>query len=221
MRDNELFSNGVMYHVYNRGVDKRDTFTDDRERTRFVKSIVAFNDVGRKATRSLSAIDDPPISDNPYVHVVAYSLMPNHYHLLLVQIASGGISEFMRRLGTGYTQFFNKRHERSGSLFETAYKIKRVTTTTYARHLSRYIHLNPLELIGLNWKAGKINWAKANSFLRNYRWSSFRHYVGLDDQAFVHKDRALKDVGDTSDYLRFLSSWVERDWKKIAAFELF
>lgn len=219
MRDNELFSNGAVYHVYNRGVDRRATFADDWDRLRFIKGMIAFNDIGRRANKSLSAVDVPAISENPYVEIVAYCLMPNHFHLMLVQKATGGISEFMRRIGTGYTQYFNKRNNRSGSLFETTFKVKRVTNSVQMRHLSRYIHLNPLELIGLNWKKGRVSWDIAESFLKTYSWSSFRHFIGLEARAFIHPEKALKNVGAPNDYVRFLSSWIERDRKRIDAFE--
>lgn len=219
MRELELFRDGAVYHVYNRGVDKRNLFADDADRQRFIKGLIVFNEVGRKSQRSLAAIDDPIPSDRPCVDVVAYCLMPNHYHLMLRQISTGGISEFMHRIGVGYTNYFNKRHDRRGSLLETAYKIKRSKNLVQQRHLSRYIHLNPLELIGLEWKKRKVDWKKAESFLLSYAWSSFRHFVGAETQSFVRPEMAMRGVGNAEDYVRFLGSWIERDWKKIAAFD--
>lgn len=219
MRDIELFSPGAIYHVYNRGVDKRNLFLDAADRARFVKSLVAFNDVGRRKNSSLSRVMNPTVSDNPCVNIVAYCLMPNHFHLMLQQVADRGVSEFMHRLGLGYTKYFNKRHERVGRLLESAYKIKRVETTIQQRHLSRYIHLNPLELGGMNWKERKILWGEAEPFLQSYLWSSYRHYAGMEAKPFVRVEEGLKYVGGSDGYTRFLAAWIERDWPALDAFD--
>lgn len=219
MRDPELFSTGATYHVYNRGVDKRIIFNDDADRLRFLKSIVAFNEVGRRENSSLARVENPPVSDTPCVDVIAYCLMPNHFHLMLRQAVHGGVSEFMHRLGLGYTRYFNKRNGRVGRLLESAYKIKRVKTTLQNRHLPRYIHLNPLDLIGLDWKRQPAPWSVAEPFLMEYRWSSFRHYVGLERQAFIKPDSEAAEPNGPKNHSAFLAAWIERDWNALAAFD--
>jgi hypothetical protein len=125
----------------------------------------------------------------------------------------------MHRLGTGYSKYFDIRHERTGCLFESSYKIKRMKNSVQRRHLSRYIHLNPLDLIGLDWKERRISWKEAGPFLESYAWSSYRHYVGLEELSFIRPEAAMENVGDRSDYVRFLKSWVERDWAEQAKFD--
>jgi len=131
----------------------------------------------------------------------------------------GGVSEFMHRLGLGYTKYFNKRHARTGCLLESAYKIKRVETTIQQRHLSRYIHLNPLDLAGFERKNQRIAWAQAEPFLNSYAWSSYRHYAGIEMQHFVRMDEGLKYVGGKEEYQQFLAAWIEQDWSALDSFD--
>ena len=118
------FANNEYYHIYNRGVDKRSIFLDDRERVRFM-------------TRMSDYSQDR-------VTVVAHCLMDNHYHLLLQQNSDSGVSKFMQRLGNSYTKYFNRKNDRCGRLFESKYKSRHVYYEAYLVHLIRYIHMNPL-----------------------------------------------------------------------------
>lgn len=210
MRDIELFTNGGIYHVYNRGVDKRQIFLDDADRVRFQNGLMLFNDHGRRKDYSIKSIANVRPSENPCVEIVAYCLMPNHYHFMLKQLVDGGVSEFMHRVGNGYTKYFNERYERSGGLFEGAYKIKRVETTGYIQHLSRYIHLNPLELDAI-WNTGQRTWAEANAALKEYRWSSFRHYAGFEKSRLLKNDVVMRLFKDTMEYLQFLRGFIASD----------
>jgi putative transposase len=219
MRDIELFSTGAVYHVYNRGIEKRDIFLDDGDYRRFIKGLIEFNEAGERPKISLCNIPTPVLSDSPCVDLIAYSLMPNHFHLMLKQLTAGGISSFMQRVGLGYTNYFNKRYERAGRLFEGPYKIKRMENAIQKRHLSRYVHLNPLELVGFDYKRRAIPWERAKRFLEDYRWSSYRHYAGVELQEFVRPEEALKGVGGKEEYEDFLRAWVERDGQKLDEFD--
>lgn len=210
MRDLELFVNRGIYHVYNRGVDKRQIFLDDADRVRFLNGLILFNDHGRRKDFSIKSIANVRPSENPCVEVIAYCLMPNHYHFMLKQIVDGGVAEFMHRLGTGYTKYFNERYERSGGLFEGPYKARRVETTGYVQHLSRYIHLNPLELDAI-WNTGQRTWAEAIAALKAYRWSSFRHFADLEKSKFLKKDNVMRLFKDAEEYLQFLRGFVASD----------
>ncbi|MDO8600419.1 MAG: transposase [bacterium] len=168
------------YHVYNRGVEKLPIFTNDNDRKRFVKALYLLNDTNVGSVH-LSRLDEHIISRknrNPLVSVVSWCLMPNHFHLLLQQRVEGGISKFMQRLGIAYSMYFNTRYERSGVLFQGVFKSRAVMDETYFTHLSRYIHLNPLELRYKNWeKNGVSDIDDAWDFLVNYHWSSLSAYL--------------------------------------------
>ena len=105
--------------------------------------------------------------------------MPNHYHLLVRQLTSNGIVRFMQKLGTGYTNYFNKKYERVGSLFQGKFKAVLLNEDSHFIHLPYYIHLNPLDLCAREWRNKRLeNINYATNFLENYRWSSYLDYIG-------------------------------------------
>ena len=139
------FTNGEYYHIYNRGVDKRDVFLDSQDFGRFLQSMREFNT--KKPIGSLfeNSFRDKIKLGNPIaklVDIVCYCLNTNHYHLMIRQRIDNGISEFMRRLGTGYTQSFNIKYKRTGALFQGKFKAIHIDSNEYLLCLSAYINLN-------------------------------------------------------------------------------
>ncbi len=138
--------NGEFYHIYNRGTDRRKIFLDFYDLQRFFQSMDEFNAV--KPIGSIYEISflDPRIrakqKSKRLIKFIAYCLNPNHYHFILQQIASGGISEFMKRLSGGYTWYFNNKYKRSGVLFQGTFKNKHIDVNEYLLHLSAYVNLN-------------------------------------------------------------------------------
>src|SRR3989338_6631317 len=115
---------GECYHIYNRGVDKRDIFNDKKYLSRFVESILEFNRIDgiiSLANLRKTKIEAKPLS-KPLVAIVAYCLNLNHFHFVLKQLVDGGISDFMKKLQGGYTYYFNVRNNRSGSLLQGTFK---------------------------------------------------------------------------------------------------
>lgn len=141
---------GEYYHVYNRGSDKRVIFNNEADLTRFLESIFIFNTVdpitsivNKKKNLGLKhlKIGVQPLSE-PLVSIVAYSILPNHFHFLIKQIREGGISEFMKRLQAGYTSYFNQEHSRSGCLLQGKFKYKNIQTDQYFKTLFCYVTFN-------------------------------------------------------------------------------
>jgi putative transposase len=184
------FADNEIYHVYNRGVEKRSIFQDDTDKFRFIHDLFEFND--QNSTLNLwyrfnkfnnsNEVEPHYIERQPrerLVDILAFCLMPNHYHLLLQQRVPNGIVQFMQKLGTGYTIYFNKKYNRVGSLFQGRFKATHVNKDAHFIHLPFYIHLNPLDLIIPDWREREIkNYKKAMQFLEAYRWSSFLDYIG-------------------------------------------
>ncbi|MCK4859169.1 MAG: transposase, partial [Candidatus Omnitrophica bacterium] len=142
------------YHIFNRGVDKRKIFLNQNDQYRFIHDLFEFNDmdavinVNRRVNitdggeTSISKTSISKKSRKLLVDIIVFCLMPNHFHLILKQKKDNGITKFMRKLGTGYTMYFNKVCQRSGSLFEGAFKSRYIDNDEYLIHLSRYVHLN-------------------------------------------------------------------------------
>jgi len=148
----ESLSNGEYYHIYNRGVDRRDVFVDEVDYRRFLTSLREFNrpdSIGSLYELSLhETIEGSPTSmevglpSSVLVDIVAYCLNPNHYHLIVRQESEKGIERFMQKVGTGYTKYFNRRYERSGPLFGGKFKSVYVDSNEYLLHLSVYVNRN-------------------------------------------------------------------------------
>lgn len=137
------FASQEYYHVYNRGVEKRDIFLDEQDYTVFMGLLKKY----------LSAIPNKKQNNNSNRHtystlnnelnLVAYCLMPNHFHLLFYQHTDDAITKLMRRVITGYVMYFNDRYKRVGTLFQGRYKAAHINADAYLHHISRYIHMNP------------------------------------------------------------------------------
>jgi REP element-mobilizing transposase RayT len=145
---------GAVYHVMARGNERREIFRDDKDRRRF-----------------LETLGDAVERFGVLVH--AYCLMPNHYHLV-VETPRANLSQAMAWLQTTYTVGFNRRHRRSGHLFQGRYKSHLVEADAYAQELVRYLHLNPVRPRS---RQARIS-AERIRELNRYRWSSHREYAG-------------------------------------------
>jgi len=143
-----LFVEGEYYHVFNRGVDKRQIFMDREDIERFYSSMIAFNSTELTGSiyekyfaQKLNPSEENRAGDK-LVDIVCFCLNPNHFHFLLRQRVENGISLYMQRLGIGYTNYFNNKHKRSGALFQGKFKSVHVEANQQLLHLSAYINLN-------------------------------------------------------------------------------
>lgn len=176
-----IFSAGNYYHVFSRGNEKRDIFLDFSDYERF-----------------LSKMQEYKIIHN--VSIICYCLMPNHFHLLLRQDSNKSVSSFIHRLTVGYSMYFNRRYNRVGHLFQGSFKAKLVAKDEYLIHLSRYIHLNPLEIL------------TAKSELETYPWSSYLEYIDKDKKEGVCRKEIIlqqfNNVHPQVAYKRFVNSMI-------------
>jgi putative transposase len=137
--------------------------------------------------------------------------MPNHFHLLLREVTEGGIALFMQKLTTGYTMYFNKRHERSGSLFEGTYKARHADEDCYLRYLISYIHLNPIKLFDHKWKENGIqDRVGAERFLEKYEYSSYLDYFGKKrlQSKLLEQDIGLELFESLGDFKQCTAEWL-------------
>lgn len=133
---------GNIYHVYNRGVDKRKVFLDKSDFLRFYQSLLYFNQTQETNHISTAKILYSINNSDPLVGIHAYALLPNHYHLLIEQFQDGGISEYLKRVSGGYTSYFNKKQKRTGTLFQGRFKRVQVLSNEYYNYLFAYINEN-------------------------------------------------------------------------------
>jgi putative transposase len=182
------------YHVINRGVEKRKTFMEDGDYIRFIHDMYVFNDTKSAPNAAVKERQGERQRDL-LVHIHAFCLMPNHYHLLLSPVVENGISIFMRKLNMGYSKYFNDKYDRSGVLWQGVFKRKLIERDAHFMYVPYYIHLNPLDLKFPEWREGKIkDPKKALAYLETYRWSSYLDYIGKSNFPSVIYKSVLKDV---------------------------
>ncbi len=173
-----------LYHVLNRGVEKRDIFLDDSDRVRFVHNLYEFNNTRPAQNTTRNRMNDlvgRSLEREPLVQVHGWCLMRNHYHMLLSEQVEGGITKFIMKLNVGYAKFFNEKYKRSGTLFQGRTKKVLITTDAHFLHILNYVHLNPLDhLAGArDWRERRVtDPAAALAHLHQYRWSSYLDYIG-------------------------------------------
>lgn len=187
------FANEEFYHLYTRGVNKQNTFSDRRDYSHFVEALFYYHIQNPKPKFSthrrikVFQID----SSKRIVDIICYCLMPNHFHLLVKQLQDGGISELMRKLLLSSTKYRNTKYNHQGSLFQVPFKAVHIKTDEQLIHVSRYIHLNPA--VSLLVKD-----------LKFYPWSSYLDYIGMQDNPAVKKDEILNFFKSPKDYEKFV-----------------
>lgn len=185
------FTNNQFYHIFNRGVDKRKVFTNRQDFNRFFQGMDEFNviePIGSLYANSYNKLRcRTPKSPPKLVNFICYCLNPNHFHFILEQIVDNGISEFMKRLGGGYTNYFNLKNERSGVLFQGKFKAVHIDLNEYLLHVSAYVNLNN----------------KIHGFENSASKSSWKEYVEKSKFEFCKKDIILKQFKNPLKYKRF------------------
>jgi len=184
------FITGEYYHIYNRGIDKRVIFKSTGDYERFIMLLYIANSDGQLRLDNLinhshKTIEEILVLDKGknLVSIGAWCLMLNHFHILVRQEVDGGITKFMKKLGTAYSMHFNIKYKRTGSLFGGLFKAKLVgDNDNYLKQLLAYIHLNPLEknFPDLENRKEEYNQDEMKKFLDSYRYSSYQDYLGVD-----------------------------------------
>jgi len=200
--------NEEYYHIFNRGVEKREIFADEKDHKRFFLSLILMNDEKEglviqwrnfKASHPDSTLDEflrLSLSEKKkLVDIIAYCLNPNHYHFILQQKRDRGIEKFMHRVATGYTMYFNERYHRSGSLFQGSFKATHINSNELLLHLAAYVNCN-VEIHGI---------AKAE----DYKWCSFPDYLGKKKSDILSKDIISDQFRDIQSFRDFSVSYIK------------
>lgn len=205
-----------VYHVFNRGIDKRPTFTTKREYQRAYLTLRYYRFVAPRVKLSrfltlsefdrINMLTDLEKTHSRWIDLLSFCLMPNHFHFLVRQRAEHGISIFLSQFQNSYTRYFNTRHERQGSLFLDQFKAVRIESEEQLLHVHRYIHLNPYTSFVV----------KDFDKLFAYPWSSLNEYMNAscDDLCtttpilsfFKSKEAYKKFLLDQAGYQRQLDS---------------
>ena len=225
------FEPSKIYHVFNRGVEKRDIFLSDGDRWRFLQGMYLFND--ESATTNLlyrlekekgrmhfgilrEYMKKEGIERKPLVRIMADCLKPNHFHFLLEEIQKNGISRFMHKLGVGYVKYFNKKYERVGPLFQGVFKAVEIKKDEQLHYIIAYINvINPGQELEPELKTVAEDPEEIMRFIEHYPWSTHLEYLGKRDSIITDKGIAAKLFPTPKSYLQFVRDIV-RGKKKIS-----
>ena len=210
-----VFVNDGYYHVFNRGIDRRVTYTNKREHDRAINLLEFYQyaTIPLRYSRYSKLPSDKQqnylvqmIDGGKIVEVVAYCLMPNHFHLLLRQKEKKGIATYIGNFINAYTKYFNTKHQRIGPLFQGIFKAVYVETDEQLIHLTRYIHLNPVS-----------SSLTTPEHLHAYPWSSYPAYIGVREDKLVTDYTRLSIHAMAPDYKNFVKDQIAyaRELEKI------
>lgn len=186
MQRRENIATGEYYHIFNRGVDKRQIFDDNKDYSRFLDCLIFFNTENSIEMRSENKIY--PSDEERLVDIIAYCLNPNHFHLILKENKENGLTTFMKKICTGYVMYFNKKYDRSGVLFQGRFKSVHIDSNDLLLYISAYVNCN-----------SQIH-SIADAL--KYPWSSFPEYLG-EKGIRIQKETVMKQFGSIKDYKLF------------------
>lgn len=200
---NSILATGEIYHVFNRGVEHRQIFNDQRDYKRIIEATdfyqynpkLKFSDFKNLPAEARKKILEGIHKLPKIVEILCYCFMPNHFHFLLKQLSDNGVSNFVSKITNSYTKYFNTRNSRDGSLLGGTFKSVRIETIEQLLHVSRYIHLNPV-----------VSFLVKENHLEDYQWSSFNEYMGSD--GFCQKELILSEFKLPQKYKEFILDQV-------------
>ncbi|MBI3620225.1 transposase [Candidatus Roizmanbacteria bacterium] len=204
------FANGRIYHIYNKTLEKKHLFDNQKLGYLFLDLISYYRSTKatlrylrlKELNNYLAVVKRKDCSDPKFyrVDLMAYCLMPTHYHLLLKQTAENGAMRFMADIINSFTRYVNIATERKGPIFLTQFKASYIRAEDELKHVSRYIHLNP-------YSGGLV---RNYSDLLDYQFSSLKEYVKLTAEPLSATSEVLSLFqADRTRYKRFVLSNAE------------
>lgn len=208
-----LFTNGDYYHIFNKTIDHKTPFLNPQLCSSFLRTAyyyrasdlkLSFSD-WRRLTNSRKILIQRKLENprNFRVSILAYCLMPNHFHFVLKQNTATGVQDFIANVSNSFTHTFNKIHKRKGPLFQNRFQAVPITSTEQLLVVSRYVHLNPIA----------SNVVDLLDQLRAYPWSSYKDYLNPsgNPSALINTDTILDYFkNDPSQYQQFVENDLDR-----------
>jgi len=192
------------YHILNRGIALQPVFRTKWDFKRAINLLIYYQNADPPLRYSQlmtllkeqrdKILDSLKKEKNFAVEIIAYCLMPNHFHFLLKQAKTKGVSTFISKFTNSYTKYFNVKNKRNGPLFQGNFKAIRIETENQLLHLSRYIHLNPFS----------AHLVKDTSSLKEYPYSSLKEYLDKNAKEICHKQIILNYFKKPQAYQKFI-----------------
>lgn len=196
------------YHVCNRSNNKQPIFLDEKDYARFLFSVlfyqspIPFYNLGRQSSHfvkhsvfNISSDTIEKVISTRKIELNIFTIMPNHFHLLVQEKSKGGISSYLQRLQNGYAKYFNAKYKKQGHLFQGAFRAVPIETDEQLIYLSAYMHRNPREL--REWKNKELE----------YPWSSYQDLVNKNRWGELLKPSIILDqFSGAKDYYKFVET---------------
>lgn len=198
-RHQQLVTN-YYYHIFNRGVNKRKIFKAESDYTRFLAALRYYQN--SKHTKSFSTylrlsadhrlhylqqnVDKPK-----NINLIAFCCMPNHFHLLVQQKTTNGISTYMQKLQNSFTKYINTKHNRTGPLLQGPFKAILIDSDAQLTYTSKYIHRNLLSIMG-------------DEEIQQTRMSSFKTYLTKENELNLKTTPIMEFFKNSDDYKEFV-----------------
>lgn len=209
-----FFDTHLYYHIYNRGVEKRKIFQTERDYQRFLDNLryylhnqkIPFTKFQRLSERDKATYlkMNPETPETRRVHLIAYCLIPNHFHLLLKGEQYDGVTTFVSDISNSHTRYFNLKHERVGRLLQGTFKSKEIAGEESLLQVTRYIHLNPVL-------------SELTKRPEEYPYSSYKVWIGQKRPSLLSHGLIatwVEKVGGFEGYKRFVESKIDEDSKR-------
>lgn len=208
----KTYYENAYYHVYNRGVEKRKIFVDKQDYSVFLSYLKDYL-MPKDEKGLLQQLSEPNLSPSEKdkilkmlrlnnfhgeITLLAYCLMPNHFHFFLKQKSAESVDKFMNSLGTRYTMYFNRKYDRVGSLYQGVYKAVSIITEPQFIYLTKYIHKQAVSFNGHPLQGEALRIQKSHP-------SSFYDYIGEQNTEWVNSNEVLGYFSKTNPSLSYKS----------------
>ncbi|MBI2065860.1 MAG: transposase [Candidatus Zambryskibacteria bacterium] len=198
---------GEHYHIYNRAINKQVIFHNTGDYFRFLflilyfQSPIKFQQLNRIVKQFVQLVQysvldiKEEVIRKRNIELVAFCIMPNHFHLILKELEEGAIATYMQRVLNAYSKYYNTKYEKSGHVFQGPYRAVHVVNDRQLLHLSAYIHRNPREI---------SRWFEKEN---QYPWSSYQDIIGLNRwDNLLLPDVLMGEFKDKKDYDKFVKT---------------
>lgn len=200
-----ILASDEYYHVYNRSIGKEDILVNKHDQTRFYNLVQyyrfhvldSYSHISRLPFETQNTLLAVHYSQLPLIKILAYAVMPNHYHFIVQQLVEGGIKSFISNLQNSYAKYYNVKHERHGGLFCNSFKAKHIETQDELLHIIRYAEINAITGFLIDFKD-----------LENYPHSSYsKRYKGIE--TFIDNEFIYETFKDKVSYKSFIENQVD------------
>jgi putative transposase len=197
-----IIENGRFYHILNRSIQNIPIFSEPRQCRVFLDLLKFYNQLNPPGKYSVNKNMETKKSikkNEQIVNIINYCLMPNHFHLTLLQKKDRGITTLIQRVSNSFSHFYNIKFRNVGPLFQGSFKSIGIENIEQLLHLSRYIHLNPVT-------------ANIVEKPEDYVFSSYKNYIGLERSDLIDPKPILSEFKSIEKYKKFVS--LQKDYQR-------